>query len=120
MNLFRSKFVERSDPSFRKYFDWPTHKDPKGTVKTQTVLEGKPNSLPLELSSGVFKLKKKKKTLKNPLRQKVADEDFHLLEAFINEYFEETTSYLEFNDQVKFFDISYFHLNEHITGFCPF
>ena len=119
MNIFRSKFVERSDPSFRKYFDWPTHKDPKGTVKTQTVLKGKPNYLPLEISRGVVKLKKKK-TLKNPLIQKVADEDFLLLETFITEYFEEATSYLEFNDQVKFFSRSYFHLNEHITGFCPF
>ena len=92
MNIFRSKFVERSDPSFRKYFDWPTHKDPKGTVKTQTVLEGKLNYLPLETSRGVVKPKKKKKTLKNPLIQKVADEDFLLLEGFITEYFEEATS----------------------------
>ena len=98
---FRSpKFVERSDPSFRKYFDWPTHKDPKGTVKTQTVMDGTPNSLSLETSQGVVKPTRKKTSLKTPLIQKVADEDFLLLEAFIAEYFEEATSYLK--DQVKF------------------
>ena len=87
MNLLRSpKFVERPDLTFRKYFDWPTHKDPKGTFKTQTVLLEKPqSSLPLKSSTGFVKQMKKKVALKFPLEQKVSDEDFCLLEAFISE-----------------------------------
>ena len=87
MNLFRfPKFVESSDPTFRKYFAWQTHKDPKGTFKTQNVLlERPPSSLPSKSSRGFVKPKKKKVGLKVPLKQKVADEDFLLLEAFIAE-----------------------------------
>ena len=98
MNLFRSpKFIERPDPTFRKYFAWPTHKDPKGTFKTQTVLlEQPPSSLPSKSSRGFVKPKKKKVGLKVPLKQKVADEDFLLLEAFISE------SLVTKGDQVKF------------------
>ena len=98
MNLLRSpKFVERPDLTFRKYFDWPTHKDPKGTFKTQTVLLEKPrSSLPLKSSTGFVKPIKKKVALKFPLEQKVSDEDFRLLEAFILE------SLFKKEDEVKF------------------
>ena len=105
MHLLRcTKFVERPDPLFRKMFSWPTHKDPKGTVKTQTVLEGLPTSLTLESSRGFVRpVKKKKKTemtLKTPLTNKVSDDDFFLLGAFILELFamEEPTS----NENQKF------------------
>ena len=87
--MFRShRFVERPDPLFRKLFDWPIHKDPKGTTKTQTVL-GLPTSFPSESSRGYDgPMKKKKRTIsKTPLTQKVADEDFLLLQDFILEYF---------------------------------
>ena len=97
MNLLRSpKLVERPDPTFRKYFDWPTHKDQKGTFKTQTVLEGTPTSLPLKSSKRFVKPMKKKVALKFPLKQKVSDEDFLLLEAFISE------SLVTKEDKVKF------------------
>ena len=98
MNLLRSpKLVERPDPTFRKYFDWPTHKDPKGTFKTQTVLLEEPvSSLSLKSSTGFVKSMKKKVALKFPLKQKVSDEDFLLLEAFISE------SLLKKEDEVKF------------------
>ena len=33
---------QKPDTSFRKYFNWPTFKDPKGTIKTQTVVEKRP------------------------------------------------------------------------------
>ena len=89
MHLLRSpKFVERPDPSFRKLFYWPTHKDPKGTVKTKTVLEGLPTSLSLDAPRGFVRPMKKKKmrmTLQTPLTNKVSDDDFILLEAFIVE-----------------------------------
>ena len=98
MNLLRSpNLVERPDPTFRKYFDWPTHKDPKGTVKNQTVLlEGPQSSLPHKSSRGFVKPMKKKEALKFPLKQKVPDEDFLLLEAFISE------SLVKKEDKVKF------------------
>ena len=104
MHLLRSpKFVERPDPSFRKLFYWPTHKDPKGTVKTQTVLEGLPTSLSLDAPRGFVRPMKKKKmrmTLQTPLTNKVSDDDFFLLGAFILELFamEEPTS----NENQKF------------------
>ena len=98
MNLFRfPKFVERPDPTFRKYFAWQTHKDPKGTFKTQNVLlEEPPTSLPLKSSKRFVKPMKKKVALKFPLKQKVSDEDFLLLEAFISE------SLVTKEDKVKF------------------
>ena len=73
---------------FRNLFDWPTHKDPKGTTKTQTVL-GLPTSFPSESSRGYGRPMKKKRRMgsKTALTQKVADEDFLLLQAFILEYF---------------------------------
>ena len=90
MHLLRSpKFVERPDPLFRKMFNWPTHKDPKGTVKNQSVFEGLPRSFPSESSRGYVRPMKKKRRMvsKTPLAPKVADEDFLLLQAFIQEYF---------------------------------
>ena len=107
--MFRSTvFVERQDPSFKKYFSWHTHKDPKGTVKTQTVLEGLPTSLPLEPSGGFNKpMKKKKMTLKTPSLQKVTDEDFLLLEAFISEGFVTEDPNSEKNPRVN--EVNSFH-----------
>ena len=87
--MFRlHQFVERPDPLLRKLFNWPTHKDPKGTVKTQTVL-GLPTPFPSESSRGYVRPMKKKRRMvsKTPLAPKVADEDFLLLQAFIQEYF---------------------------------
>ena len=98
MILLRSpKLVERPDPTFRKYFEWPTHKDPKGTVKTQAVLEGTATSLPFGTSREIVRQRKKKMPLKTPMIQKIADEDFLLLEAFILELF------VPEEDQVNFF-----------------
>ena len=87
--MFRfHRFVERPDPLFRKLFDWPTHKDPKGTTKTQTVW-GLQTSSPSDSSRGYDRPIKKKKRIisKTPLAQKVADEDFLLLQDFVLEYF---------------------------------
>ena len=103
--LRSSKFLEKPDPSFRKYFHWTTHKDPKGTVKNpiDTI------SLPFKPSRGFVTPMKKKKKLasKTPLSDKVADEDFHLLQDFISENFgTKEPSCVEVpvpNDQVIFF-----------------
>ena len=98
MNLLRSpKLVERPDPTFRKYFEWPTHKDPKGTVKTQAVLEGTATSLPLEKSREIFRQRKKKMPLKTPMIQKIADEDFLLLEAFISDFWDQEDDQVNIN-----------------------
>ena len=86
MNLLRSPKVERPDPTFRKFFEWPTHKDPKGTVKTETVVERTPTSLPFQTSRAIVRQRKKKMALKTPMMQKIEDEDFLLLEAFILEF----------------------------------
>ena len=97
MNLLRSpKLVERPDPTFRRYFEWPTHKDPKGTVKTQAVLEGTATSLPFGTSREIVRQRKKKMPLKTPMIQKIADEDFLLLEAFILDFWDPE------EDQVNF------------------
>ena len=78
---------QRPDPSFKKYFDWPIHKDPKGTVKARTVLEEKSTLLSLDITRSCLKPSKKKKktTLKSLKTHKVTDEDFLLLESFILE-----------------------------------
>ena len=82
--------MERADPAFRKYFDWPTHKDPKGTVKARNVFEKKPSSYPLVSSrSFVRPIKKKRKMAsRTSNKSKVTDKDFLLLEAFIVEMFD--------------------------------
>ena len=90
MYLFRSSQMDqRPDPSFKKYFDWPIHKDPRGTVKARTVLEEKPTLLSLESSRSRSYIrtskKKKKSTLKNLKTHIVTDEDFLLLESFLIE-----------------------------------
>ena len=101
--LRSSKFLEKPDPSFRKYFHWTTHKDPKGTVKNPID----PISLPLKPSRGFVTPMKKKKKLasKTPLSDAVADEDFHLLQDFISENFgtKEPESDGVPKDQVIFF-----------------
>ena len=78
---------QRPDPSFKKYFDWPTHKDPKGTVKAKTVLEEKtaPTSSSSSRCSKPSK-KKKRSIVRNLKIHKVTDEDFLLLESFILEH----------------------------------
>ena len=78
---------QRPDPSFKKYFDWPTHKDLKGTIKARTVLEEKTTPPSLDPTRSYFKpiQKKKKSTLKNLKTNKVTDEDFLLLESFLIE-----------------------------------
>ena len=74
---------EKPDSSFRKYFNWPTLKDPKGTIKTETVVEKRPASK----SRGDAKpiKRKKKRAMKNQLTDRVTDEDFLLLESFLLE-----------------------------------
>ena len=101
--LRSSKFLEKPDPSFRKFFQWKTKKDPKGTVKNpiDTI------SLPFKPSRGFVTPMKKKKKLasKTPLSDEVADEDFHLLQDFISENFgtKDPTSDGVPKDQVIFF-----------------
>lgn len=69
------------DSSFRKYFDWPTHKDPKGTIKIETVIVK--TSLSEEIPRGYVRPTKKKKRMAVKTPSKVTDEDFLLLEAFL-------------------------------------
>ena len=69
------------DSSFRKYFDWPTHKDPKGTIKIETVIVK--TSLSEEIPRGFVRPTKKKKRMPVKTPVKVTDEDFLLLEAFL-------------------------------------
>ena len=69
------------DASFRKYFDWPTHKDPKGTIKIETVIVK--TSLPEEIPRGYVRPTKKKKRMAVKTPAKFTDEDFLLLEAFL-------------------------------------
>ena len=71
------------DSSFRKYFDWPTHKDPKGTIKIETVIVK--TSLSEEIPRGYVRPTKKKKRMAVKTPSKVTDEDFLLLEAFLGE-----------------------------------
>ena len=70
------------DSSFRKYFNWPTLKDPKGTIKTETVVEKRPAS---EFRGDAKPTKRKKRAMKNQLTDRVTDEDFLLLESFLLE-----------------------------------
>ena len=80
---------QKPDPSFRQYFNWPTLKDPKGTLKTRTVLKEQTSSLPADSSRKVCRpIKKKRKTAsKTSKTSKVRDEDFLQLQAFIMEIF---------------------------------
>ena len=71
------------DSSFRKYFDWPTHKDPKGTIKIETVIVK--TSLSEEIPRVYVRPTKKKKRMAVKTPAKVTDEDFLLLEAFLSE-----------------------------------
>ena len=80
---------QRPDPSFKKYFDWPTHKDPKGTVKAKTVVEEKTAQTSSSSSSSRCSKpskKKKRSIVRNLKIHKVTDEDFLLLESFILEH----------------------------------
>ena len=74
---------QKPDTSFRKYFNWPTFKDPKGTIKTQTVVEKRPT---LELRGDAKPSKRRKKrAMKKQVMNRVTDEDFLLLESFLSE-----------------------------------
>ena len=74
---------KKPDSSFRKYFNWQTLKDPKGTIKTETVVEKRPAS---EFGGDAKPTKRKKKrAMKNQLTDRVTDEDFLLLESFLME-----------------------------------
>ena len=76
---------ERPDPLFRKYFYWSTHKDAKGTPKTNNVLvTNRQTSLPVARS----RIPIKKKVVRTPKVIKthpVSDEDFFLLQSFLSE-----------------------------------
>ena len=74
---------KKPDLSFRKYFNWPTLKDRKGTIKNETVVEKRPAS---EFGGDAKPTKRKKKrAMKNQLTDSVTDEDFLLLESFLLE-----------------------------------
>ena len=74
---------KKPDSSFRKYFNWPTLKDPKGTIKTETLVEKNPG---FEIRSDTKPTKRnKKRAMKNQLTDRVTDEDFLLLESFLLE-----------------------------------
>ena len=74
---------EKPDTSFRKYFNWPIFKDPKGTIKTQTVVEKRPA---LEFKGDAKPSKRsKKRAMKKQVMDRVTDEDFLLLQSFLLE-----------------------------------
>ena len=74
---------QKPDTSFRKYFNWPTFKDPKGTIKTQTVVEKRPA---LEFKGDAKPSKRsKKRAMKKQVMDRVTDEDFLLLQSFLLE-----------------------------------
>ena len=76
---------QQLDSSFRKYFNWPTFKDPKGTIKTETVVEKRP-ALALESRDDANPSKRnKKRAMKTQRTNRVTDEDFLLLESFLLE-----------------------------------
>ena len=74
---------EKPESSFRKYFNWPTLKDPKGTIKTETVVEKRP-ALKFRDDARPSK-RNKKRAMKTQLTNRVTDEDFLLLESFLLE-----------------------------------
>ena len=73
---------QKPDTSFRKYFNWPTFKDPKGTIKTQTVVEKRPA---LEFKDAKPSKRSKKRAMKKQVMDRVTDEDFLLLQSFLLE-----------------------------------
>ena len=94
---------KKPDLSFRKYFNWPTFKDPKGTIKTETVVEKRP---PSEFRGNAKPIKRKKKrAMKNQLTDRVTDEDFLLLESFLLELSVIETDQVIFSQ--KFTQLSY-------------
>ena len=94
---------QKPDSSFRKYFSWPTFKDPKGTIKTETVVEKRPAS---EFRGDAKPIKRKKKrAMKNQSTDGVTDEDFLLLESFLLELSAIETDQVIFSQ--KFTQLSY-------------
>ena len=89
---------QQLDSSFRKYFNWPTFKDPKGTIKTQTVVEKRPAS---KFRGDAKPIKRKKKrAMKNKLTDRVTDEDFLLLESFLLELSAPETDQVSFSRKI--------------------
>ena len=89
---------KKPDPSFRKYFNWPTLKDPKGTMKTETLVEKKP-VLEIKVDAKPTK-RNKKKAMKNQLTDRVIDEDFLLLESFLLELLVIETDQVIFSQKI--------------------
>ena len=107
---------KRPDPLFRNCFYWPTHKDPKGTHKTNSVVvTNRQATLPVKRSRVPFK----KKVLRTPKAIKahaVTDEDFLLLQSFLSEIsaMDEPVNNSGIRNKVKFtLNKSY-----HTTFFC--
>ena len=75
---------QQLDSSFRKYFNWPTFKDPKGTIKTENVAEKRP-ALEFRDDDARPSKRTKKRAMKKQLKDRVTDEDFLLLESFLLE-----------------------------------
>ena len=94
---------QRPDPSFRQYFNWPTNKDPKGTVKTRSVLEEVPISVKSSRSVVCLDKKRKKEVLHTPWKQRVSDEDFLLLKSFISKYFGQTEQDVIIKRKTRFY-----------------
>ena len=89
---------QKPDTSFRKYFNWPIFKDPKGTIKTQTVVEKRPAS---KFRGDAKPIKRKKKrAMKNKLTDRVTDEDFLLLESFLLELSAPETDQVSFSRKI--------------------
>ena len=96
---------KKPDSSFRKYFNWQTLKDPKGTIKTETLVEKKPV---FEVRGDAKPTKRKKKrAMKNQLTDRVTDEDFLLLESFLMELLAIKPAQVIFSQKIT--QISYYY-----------
>ena len=95
---------QQLDSSFRKYFNWPTFKDPKGTIKTETVVEKRP-ALKFRDDARPSK-RNKKRAMKTQLTNRVTDEDFLLLESFLLELSATDSAQVFFSKKVT--QISYY------------
>ena len=82
--------MEQPDSSFRKCFDWPILKDPKGTKKPKPSIEPK-NIFIEDLSKQILtrpKMKRKASVQSSSSTSRhITDEDFFLLESFLSDLF---------------------------------
>ena len=82
--------MEHPDSSFKKYFDWPILKDPKGTKKPKPSIEPK-NIFIEDLSKQILtrpKMKRKASAQSSSSTSRhITDEDFFLLESFLSDLF---------------------------------